>query len=108
MILRAFQYFFSFKKICLETGLIEKQLLTFLQCAEKKSPKLQKDSYSTLIDEATTEFDLDSLRTYIIDFRCAYPEYVSKIDAATSPIIRPDCDISQATLGYNVLVRYRQ
>ena len=60
MILRAFQYFFSLTKICLETGLIEKQLLTFLQCAEKKSAKLQKDSYGTIIDEAARDFDLDS------------------------------------------------
>ena len=72
------------------------------------SPKLQKDSYSTLIDEATTDFDLDSSKTYITEFRCAYPEHASKIDAATNPTISTDYDISEATLGYNVVVRYRQ
>ena len=45
---------------------------------ENLPPKLQKDSYSTLIDEATTDFDLDSSKTYITDFRSAYPEYASK------------------------------
>ena len=65
-------------------------------------PKLQKDSHSTLTDEATTDFDLDSSKTYITDFRSAYPEYASKIDATTNPTISADYDISMATLGYKV------
>ena len=103
-----FPVFFQFDENLFENWAYREAVVDFSPMRRKNlSPKLQKDSYRTLIDEATTDFDLDSSKTYTTDFRCAYPENVSRIGAATNLTISTDYDISKATLGYNVVVRYR-
>ena len=65
-------------------------------------PKLKEGyNYDTIINENTTDFDLDSSKTKITKFRSAYPEYASKIDNATNPAISADYDVKMFTVGYN-------
>ena len=105
-----FPVFFQFDENLFGNWAYGEAVVDFSPMRRENLPPALKDDYdyNTIINENTTDFDLDSSKTYITDFRSAYPEYASKIDAATNPTISTDCDISKETLGYNVVVRYRQ
>ena len=69
---------------------------------ENLPPKLKEEyDYGTIINENTTDFDLDSSKTKITEFRSAYPEYATQIDNATNPAISADYDVKLYTVGYN-------
>ena len=70
---------------------------------ENLPPKLKEEyDYGTIINENTTDFDLDSSKTKITEFRSTYPEYASKIDNTTNPAVSSAYDVTMLTAGYNI------
>ena len=98
-----FPAFFQFDEDLLTNWAYGEAVVDFAPMRRENLPPKLKESYSynTIINENTTDFDLDSSKTKITEFRSAYPEYASKIDNATNPAISADYDVKVFSVGYN-------
>ena len=79
-------------------------VLDYAPMRKEDSPPALKEGYyyDTIIRENTADFNLDSSKTKITEFRSTYPEYAPQIDAATNPTISADYEIKTVSLGYQI------
>jgi len=98
-----FPVFIQFDENLFENWAFGEAVVDYSPMSAKDIPPSLREGYTYGgKDIIINDSDLDNSKTNIAIFRSTYPEYASKIDAATNPTISADYDLKLLTFGYQI------